>query len=213
VRFRRSFVPGKETLQLRGRPAEYFRVREVRQKLQIGLAALATLAVLSSPAPAEPPEEHRFLELINASRAAAGLAPLALEPNLVGFARSHTADMLAQGDVFHSGREARLANAPSGWRLLGENVGMGSSPERLHAAFMQSTGHRANILGDFDHLAVGVGRGDNGRLYVTVVFVKFPGADARHAARVIAPPDRLAANAHIAAIMTGLDGNDLGPRD
>ena len=43
--------------------------------------------------------------------------------------------------------DGRLADgAPPGWRKLGENVGMGGSISSVHVAYMDSPGHRANVL-------------------------------------------------------------------
>lgn len=80
---------------------------------------------------------------VNASRAAAGLP--ALRENLV---LDIKADRWAQGmrdqcRIWHS----RLADgAPPNWRKLGENVGMGGTVGQIHQAYMDSPGHRANIL-------------------------------------------------------------------
>ncbi len=58
------------------------------------------------------------------------------------------ADAWAQGmrnqcRIWHS----RLADgAPPQWRKLGENVGMGGTVPQIHTAYMNSPGHRANIL-------------------------------------------------------------------
>jgi uncharacterized protein YkwD len=117
-------------------------------------------------------DEAAIAVLINTSRREVGLASLVIEPKLADFARHHAVEMAQQGDVFHSVRDARVAVAPAGWALLGENVGMGPSADWLHTAFMHSTGHRANILGDFTHVSVGAVRGPDRRMYVTVVFVK-----------------------------------------
>lgn len=80
---------------------------------------------------------------VNSSRAAAGLP--ALRENL---ALDIKADRWAQGmrdqcRIWHS----RLADgAPPNWRKLGENVGMGGNVGQIHNAYMNSPGHRANIL-------------------------------------------------------------------
>ena len=55
---------------------------------------------------------------------------------------------------------------------MGENVGVGSTPERLHALFMNSPRHRDNILGDYSGVAIGAQRASDGQVYVTVVFLK-----------------------------------------
>ncbi len=123
------------------------------------------------PVAASPGDEAQFISLINQSRAAAGLSPLGGHADLTDDARVHTADMIAAGQVFHS-TAAQLGSYASGWSLLGENVGMGPNPTLLHQAFMNSPSHKANILGDYDLVGVGVDRSGDGVMFVTVVFMK-----------------------------------------
>jgi uncharacterized protein YkwD len=78
--------------------------------------------------------------------------------------------MANSGSLYHN---SRLAQDCSGmnWRILGENVGVGSSVDGLHRAFMNSSAHRKNILrGQYRKIGVGVVRG-GGRTWVTVVFL------------------------------------------
>jgi hypothetical protein len=122
------------------------------------------------------PGEGTFVSKINADRAADGLDPLAVLPGLTTYARSHSEEMAADGQIYHSTSDElrSMANsAAPGWQRLGENVGVGGSVDSLHAAFMNSAGHRANILGDYTHVGIGTVEG-NGRLYVTEIFVKLP---------------------------------------
>ncbi len=104
----------------------------------------------------------------NAARQAAGLAPLETRSEMVTFARNHTAAMINAGKIFHSGN---LGSATSGWTKLGENVGVGGGCDSLHNAFMNSAGHKANIL-DSVYTSIGVGGGvsPDGKYFVTVVF-------------------------------------------
>ncbi len=55
---------------------------------------------------------------------------------------------------------------------VGENIAKGyPSPEAVMKAWMNSPGHRRNILNcDFEALGVGVIRGSNGRLFWTQDF-------------------------------------------
>ena len=104
----------------------------------------------------------------NAARSAAGLAPLATRSEMVSFARNHTAAMIDAGKIFHSGN---LGSATTGWTKLGENVGVGGGCDSLHNAFMNSAGHKANILDKvYTSIGVGGGQAPNGQYFVTVVF-------------------------------------------
>jgi hypothetical protein len=79
--------------------------------------------------------------------------------------------MMEAGEIYHSSSAQLGAAGGSGWDKMGENVGRGQSPSSLHQAFMDSPGHKANILGDYNYVGVGTGSKD-GYLYVTVIFMK-----------------------------------------
>jgi hypothetical protein len=133
-----------------------------------------TLAVvgLSASAIADSGTEQGFLSEINSTRSSSGLGPLTMESGLQSHARGHTADMIAADEIYHSSSAELQAAAGSGWDKLGENVGRGGSVSSLHQAFLDSPGHKANILGDYNYVGIGTDTSDNGVLYVTVVFMK-----------------------------------------
>lgn len=92
------------------------------------------------------------------------------------YARTHSQFMADGGcpdgaNICHS-TEAQLKKAAgSGWSKIGENVGRGGSVDSLHKAFMNSAGHKANILDKaWTHVGIGTVYA-NDKLYVTVVFV------------------------------------------
>lgn len=136
--------------------------------------------------------ESEFLSLINSTRANNGLGPLQVNGGLESHARNHTQDMIAAGEIFHSSNGELSAAGGSGWTRVGENVGRGQSPSSLHSAFMDSPGHKANILGDYNYVGIGTDSAD-GYLYVTVVFMKKgetapPTTEAPPATDAPAPP-------------------------
>ena len=134
------------------------------------LASLATVS-LGLSAVADSASEAGFLAKINASRAANGLAALSVDGGLRSHARNHTQDMIDADEIYHSSSDELKAAAGSGWSKLGENVGRGGTVDSLHKAFMDSAGHKANILGDYNYAGIGTASSD-GVLYVTVVFMK-----------------------------------------
>ena len=137
------------------------------RKIAIVLVALVVMT-FGLALPAQAGTEGDFLSRINASRAAAGLAPVSMHSDLVPDARSHSAEMMAAGQIFHS---SNLGSVASGWEALAENVGAGPSVASLQTAFMNSAGHRANILGNYNHVGVGVvTEGD--LIWVTVIFMR-----------------------------------------
>ena len=134
------------------------------------VVALATIG-LSASAAADSGSEQAFLSAINSTRAANGLGPLQMDGSLRSFARTHSADMIAAGNIFHSSDAELKAAAGSGWSKLGENVGRGGSVSSLHQAFLDSPAHKANILGDYNYVGIGTDTA-SGILYVTVIFMK-----------------------------------------
>jgi hypothetical protein len=134
------------------------------------VVAMATFG-LGASAVADSGSENSFLSAINSSRSSAGLPPLSMDSGLRSHARKHTADMIAAGEIYHSTSAELQAAAGSGWSKLGENVGRGGSVSSLHDAFMKSSGHRANILCDYNYVGIGTDTA-SGVLYVTVVFMK-----------------------------------------
>lgn len=126
-------------------------------------AGLAFVALLFAPvgAAADPQAELRnfALELVNQSRAGQGLPALVLEGELNEAAKAHAEDMLRRGYFAHASPEGgtvmdryRAAGGPAE-RLVAENIAQCArcAPEReviarLHRGWMESPGHRANIL-------------------------------------------------------------------
>ena len=96
--------------------------------------------------------ERQLLEMANAERAHAGLAPLKMDDGLVRAARAHAAEMASQNQLSHqfSGEPSlpqRLA-ASSTLRLEreGENLAMAGNADQAHQALMSSPPHRDNLL-------------------------------------------------------------------
>lgn len=137
--------------------------------------ALAILG-LSASAGADSGSEQAFLSAINSTRSSSGLGSLQMDSGLQSHARRHTGDMIAADEIYHSSSGELQSAAGSGWEKLGENVGRGGSVSSLHQAFLDSPGHKANILGDYNYVGIGTGTSDNGVLYVTVVFMKKGGS-------------------------------------
>jgi hypothetical protein len=135
------------------------------------VVALATIG-LSASAGADSGSESGFLSKINAERSSRGLNTLATDGGLTSHARRHTAEMIASNSLYHSSSAELKAAAGSGWSAIAENVGRGNTVDSLHKAFMDSSGHRANILGDYNYVGIGTDTAPDGRLYVTVVFMK-----------------------------------------
>lgn len=107
-------------------------------------------------------DEQEMLRLVNEERQRRGLAPLTLDPQLQAIAREHSREMLELGYFSHvspvSGSPAdRLQAAGIRYTVAGENLAYAPTVEIAHRSFMQSSGHRANILSpDFQRIGIGV---------------------------------------------------------
>jgi uncharacterized protein YkwD len=137
------------------------------------LLSIAVALTLFSGAPAQAgrpgtPPERDMKRFVNEARLRHDTDRLFLRRRLVRVARSHSRAMANAGSLFHSTNLG--AKMPKGWRIVGENVGVGYSIESLHEAFMASPAHRRNNLRPaYEKIGVGVVRRD-GRIWITVVF-------------------------------------------
>jgi uncharacterized protein YkwD len=149
------------------------------------------------PAPAPPPPpppappasssgtrdvESRLLALADEARRAAGLTPLRAHDGLTSVARGWSEQLAATGaSLAHNPDYA--SQVPGGWSAVGENVawiddGGTLSPEevarRMHQGWMDSPGHRENILRPgYTHLGVGVGHHPEHGWYLTQNFATY----------------------------------------
>jgi hypothetical protein len=94
-----------------------------------------------------------------------------MSAGLSDYARAHSQQMAVSGGIFHSTNLPAIAGAVApNWRSAGENVGVGGSVSVLDSALMNSAPHRANILGGYNYVGIGVAYNGN-RMYVTEMFV------------------------------------------
>lgn len=114
-------------------------------------------------------DQQRTFDLVNQSRSDAGLPALQHDNTAKKKAQSWAEHLAAKGSLSHSNLASGMDD---GWKAIGENVGYGSSIDHVHTQYMNSTGHRNNILNPgYTHLGTGVAQG-NGRTYTVHVFVK-----------------------------------------
>ena len=105
-----------------------------------------------SSVPASGSYTDQVVSLTNAERAAAGCPALTVDGKLTAVAQAHSVDMAARGYFDHADREGhtpfdRMAAAGYVYRAAAENIAAGQrTPENVLEAWMNSPGHRANIL-------------------------------------------------------------------
>ena len=153
------------------------RRRLVAAAIAATAASSAGLALQVHPAWADdsPSAASQFVAEINALRAAHGVAPLSVSSSLISIAAGWSAHLAAAGSLSHN--PALAASAPAGWRLLGENVGVGPSVANLQQAFTNSPEHYANMVDPrFDTIGVSVDVSPQGYLWVTEDYMETPAA-------------------------------------
>jgi uncharacterized protein YkwD len=149
--------------------------------LAIGLLAATAVAVGAAPAAAAcrgagaHPASARIstvnkatLCLLNAERRKAGLSALRENSRLDSASVKHSRDMVRRRYFEHGDFSARIKktgylSGASSW-ALGENIAWGggsySTPRSIVPMWMNSPGHRANILNSrFKEIGIGIARG------------------------------------------------------
>ncbi|MFF4958906.1 sigma-70 family RNA polymerase sigma factor [Streptomyces sp. NPDC001222] len=111
----------------------------------------------------------QVVALVNKERAAAGCGPLTENGQLGQAAQAHSDDMAARNFFAHTNPDGadpgqRISAAGYRWSTYGENIAEGQqTPEAVMNSWMNSPGHRANILNcSFKEIGVGVHRGSGG---------------------------------------------------
>jgi hypothetical protein len=129
--------------------------------------------LLLVPVPAEASSSSDFVSRINAERTARGTSALTVRADLTAAAQAQANRMATRAEMFHN---PNLGGSVSHWTMLAENVGYGPDVARVHAAFMASASHRANILnGKYTEVGVGVVVKDH-VMWVAEVFRRPAGA-------------------------------------
>jgi hypothetical protein len=144
--------------------------RTFRRSTTVVLAT-ALLSLGLGVAPAIAGAEGDFVKKINSARASNGKAPVQVYWDLTDDARRHSKKMMERGEIFHN---SNLGSVTTGWKALGENVGVGPSVNLLFDAFMQSSAHRKNILGGYNYVGVGVAIESDSLMWVTMIFMLGP---------------------------------------
>ncbi|WP_097868911.1 sigma-70 family RNA polymerase sigma factor [Streptomyces sp. rh34] len=133
----------------------------------------------AAPAPAPKPEPpapapaasagtaDQVTELVNAERAKEGCGPVTVNDQLNTAAQRHSADMEARNYFSHTSQDGRnpgdrITAAGYQWSTYGENIAKGQrTPAEVMQSWMDSPGHRANIL-NCSFKEIGVGKQDSG---------------------------------------------------
>lgn len=123
--------------------------------------------------------EQKVVELVNIERQKNGLSQLALNSSVSNVAMTKSKDMASNNYFAHQSPTYgsagdMLTKFGVKWSAWGENIASGQrSPEAVVKAWMNSSGHRANILSsNFTKIGVGYATNANGTPYWTQIFTK-----------------------------------------
>jgi hypothetical protein len=107
-------------------------------------------------------EAEEIRAMANEARAQEGVGRLEWDQALAAAALQHCLRMAAEGPISHQyygepDLSARAAQAGAHFSVIEENVAIGPSADRIHEEWMQSPGHRANLLSpDVDRVGIAV---------------------------------------------------------
>jgi len=95
--------------------------------------------------------ERRLFEALNRERAAQSLPAFHWDDTLFKAARLHALRMADLNMLEHqlpneSNLEGRLSEAGAHFSIIAENIAVGPNPQTIHSGWMDSPGHRKNIL-------------------------------------------------------------------
>jgi uncharacterized protein YkwD len=129
-----------------------------------------------SPPASTSAQAGAVLSLVNDERSKAGCGAVSIDAKLTTAAQRHSEDQAEHDNMSHTGSDGstvgdRLDRAGYSWSTYGENVAMGyTTPEAVMQGWMNSDGHRRNIL-NCDVTQMGLASAKKGdTLYWTQVF-------------------------------------------
>ena len=114
------------------------------------------------PRESQPAKAEELFALANRTRAEMGRGRLQWDTGLAEAALQHCMRMAAEGQISHRyGGEpdltARAGAAGAHFSLIEENIAVGSYPARIHQGWLDSPGHRANLLApEIDRVGIAV---------------------------------------------------------
>lgn len=127
-----------------------------------------TMAAATGTESATTAVEQALLRLANQERVKNGRAPLQADSALTTLARLKSSDMVAKNYFSHTsptyGTPAQmLAKNGISYYSYAENIAQGANADQIHAMWMASDGHRANILNpQLTRIGIGVVAGRSG---------------------------------------------------
>lgn len=138
--------------------------------LRLAIAALLVLVMGASLTGCQSSEQARVATLVNQTRAQYGRSYLRDNLQLDNKAQAWAEHLARLNTLEHSNLPDNITYQ---WRSLAENVGCGGSIEQVHRAYLNSPGHRANILDPrWNYMGTGVAWRGN-RVFTVQVFMQY----------------------------------------
>lgn len=122
-------------------------------------------------------DEQKAVDLLNQDRAAQGLPALKVNSQLTSLAERYAQDMINRNYFSHYNPEGqspfdRMTAAGIQYGYAGENIAIDYSVAGAESAFMNSQGHRDNILSaNYNQVGIGIAYSSNGSLYEVQDFI------------------------------------------
>jgi uncharacterized protein YkwD len=110
------------------------------------------------------------LAKVNAFRAANGRGSVQAAYDATGKAQALAQAMADQQGTFHS--SSYSSGITRGWTALAENVASAPSAGQGLQLMEASPEHRANLLGSYNQVGIGVAYGTNGMAYLAIELVQ-----------------------------------------
>lgn len=107
-------------------------------------------------------DEQKMIDLVNSERAKQGLSALKVDMEVMRVARIKAEDLSVNNYFSHQSPTYgspfdMLTSFKISYKSAGENIAGNSTVEAAHTALMNSSGHRANILGkSYDTIGIGI---------------------------------------------------------
>jgi uncharacterized protein YkwD len=156
----------------------------ITRRMVLGVVAgTITLGLMPHAQAADDDDRTVLFDLMNSTRVSSGLAPFALDEAMSISACAWNDQLTDGGPLAHDPNLAVSGGAYApGWQKLGENLGVGPSPELIYDALVASPSHLANIVDPtFSKVGICTGYNEDDQLVTTQRFVAFEPVKAKPA--------------------------------
>ena len=143
--------------------------RPARRRLAVGASALAATLALAGCLSAGQTQD---MDLVNQARKANRKATVVVDDPAMTKAQGWSDHMAGTGVLEHTGGGSKLdTRGLTNWCSVAENVGVGPSVQAVHDAFLASSVHKANMLGNYQRIGTGVTT-KGSRVWMTEIYLR-----------------------------------------